>query len=95
MLESLFDKVTGLMACNSIKKRLQDRCFSLNVAKFCKIFKNSFFIEYLWLLLLNRVSFLSFFDNETFSIKILVYNNDAMLKCVNYSVKVVGIATAA
>ena len=33
MLESLFNKVSCLKACNFIKKRLQHRCFSLNIAK--------------------------------------------------------------
>ena len=40
MLESLFNKVACLEACNFIKKRLQRRCFLMNIAK---IFKNSFF----------------------------------------------------
>ena len=44
MLESLFNKVTGLKACNFIKKRLQHMCFPVNIAKFrLEIFKNSFF----------------------------------------------------
>ena len=36
VLESLFNKVTGLMACNLIKKRLQHRCFSVSIAKFLR-----------------------------------------------------------
>ena len=40
MLESLFTpcfhKVTGLMACNFIKKRSQHRCFPVNVLKCLK-----------------------------------------------------------
>ena len=31
-----FHKVTGLVACNFIKKRLQDRCFPVNIAKFLR-----------------------------------------------------------
>ena len=27
---------TGLKACNFVKKRLQHRCFSVNITKFCK-----------------------------------------------------------
>ena len=34
MLESLFNKVAGIEACNVIKKRLQHRYFSMNIAKF-------------------------------------------------------------
>ena len=42
LLESLFNKVAGLLACNFIKKRLQHRCFPVNVAKFLRtdILKN-------------------------------------------------------
>ena len=36
MLESLFNKVSGLQACIFIKKRLQHRCFPVNIAKFLK-----------------------------------------------------------
>ena len=42
-----FDKVAGLSLSNFFKKRLQRRCFSLNIAKLL----TGFFIEYLqWLL---------------------------------------------
>ena len=34
MLESLFNKVTGLKACNFILKRLQHRSFTVNIAKY-------------------------------------------------------------
>ena len=33
MLESLFNKVADLQPCNAIKKRLQHRCFPVNIAK--------------------------------------------------------------
>ena len=36
VLESVFNKATGLKACNFIKKRLQHRCFPLKFAKFLK-----------------------------------------------------------
>ena len=41
-LESLFNKAAGLLTCNLIKKRLQHRCFPVNIAKFLKtpILKN-------------------------------------------------------
>ena len=40
----------GLKACNSIKKRVQHRCFSLNIVK---VLRTAFFIELLWWLLLH------------------------------------------
>ena len=43
MLESLFDKVTGLEVCNFIEKRLQQLCS----CKYWKIFKNTYFEEHL------------------------------------------------
>ena len=44
VLESLFYKFVGLFACNFIKKRLQQRCFSVNIGKF---FKNAYFEKYM------------------------------------------------
>ena len=43
MLESLFNKVTGLQACNFTKKRLQHRRFPVNIANF----KNTYFEKHL------------------------------------------------
>ena len=42
MLESLFNKVVGLQACNFIKKRFQHRCFPVNIENFLRtpILKN-------------------------------------------------------
>ena len=42
VLESLFHKTAALEACNFIKKRLQHRCFAVNIAKFLRtpILKN-------------------------------------------------------
>ena len=37
VLESLFNKGAGIQACNFIKKRLQQKCFPVNIAKFLKI----------------------------------------------------------
>ena len=37
VLESLFNKVACLKACNFIKKRLQYMCFPVNIAKFLRI----------------------------------------------------------
>ena len=36
MLESSFNKLTGFKTCNFLIKRLQHRCFPLNIAKFLK-----------------------------------------------------------
>ena len=49
VLQSLFNKVEGLKACNFIKKKLQRRCFPV---KFAKFLCAPFFREHLrWLLL--------------------------------------------
>ena len=49
MLESLFNEVWELKACNFIKKRLQHRCLPVNIAKFIR---TPFCREHLrWLLL--------------------------------------------
>ena len=37
MLESVFNKAAGLQTCNIIKKRLQHRCFPVNIGKFLRI----------------------------------------------------------
>ena len=42
-----------LKACNFIKKRIQHRCFAVNIAKFIR---TVFFTEHLWWLLLKFVS---------------------------------------
>ena len=36
VLESLFNEVAGPQTCNFIRKRLQDNCFPMNIAKFLK-----------------------------------------------------------
>ena len=43
VLESLFNKVTGLQGHNFTKKRLQHRCFPVNIANF----KNTYFEKHL------------------------------------------------
>ena len=53
MLESLFNKLADPQGCNFIKKRLQHRCFPLNIAKFLR---TAFFIEDLWWLLLHNIA---------------------------------------
>ena len=49
-LEPFFVKVSGLEAYKYIKRRLQHRCFLANIEKFLK---TAFFLEHLWLLLLE------------------------------------------
>ena len=45
VLESVFNKVAGLQACNFVKKRLQQRC---NLVKFAKFLRILFFTEHLF-----------------------------------------------
>ena len=52
VLESLFDKVTCLMAFNFIKNRPSQRCFPVNITKCLRI---AFFMVHLWWLLLKMV----------------------------------------
>ena len=42
VLESLFNKVAGLKACNFIEKRTEHRCFYVTIAKFPS------FVEHFW-----------------------------------------------
>ena len=51
VLESLLNKVAGLIGCSLIEKKLelQYRCFTV---EYHEMFKNSFFIEHLWWLVL-------------------------------------------
>ena len=46
--------VAGLEACKSIKRRLQHRCFPVNIAK---ILRTAFSIEQLWWLFLELTDF--------------------------------------
>ena len=50
--ESLFNKVTGLKACIFIKKDTPTQVFSY---EYCKIFKNSFFMEHLFITLFQNL----------------------------------------
>ena len=43
VLESLFNKVTGLKACNFTKKRLQHRSFHVKFEKYLRTSANDFF----------------------------------------------------
>ena len=52
MLGSLFSKVADSQPCNFIQKRLQHRCFPVNIAEFLRV---AIFIEHLWWLLECRV----------------------------------------
>ena len=36
MLESPFNRLVGFKTCNFLKKRLQHRCFPVNIAKFLR-----------------------------------------------------------
>ena len=37
LLESLFNKASGLKTCNVIKKRLQHSCFPVKFAKYLRV----------------------------------------------------------
>ena len=50
MLKSLFNKVAGIHAWNITGKRMQHKCFPVNIAK---CLRTVFFIEHLWWLLLD------------------------------------------
>ena len=50
VLQFLSNKATDLKTGNFIKKRLQHRCCTVNIAKFLR---TAFFIEHLWWLLLT------------------------------------------
>ena len=61
-----FNKIPGFQAYNFIKKRLQQKCFLLNIAKFLK---TVFLIEHLWWLLLSFTStFRDFYREELLDI---------------------------
>ena len=53
VLDSLFNKIAGLQACNFSKKSLQHRCFPVNNEEFLK---TTFFIEHLRWLHLNVIT---------------------------------------
>ena len=55
MLESLFNKATGLKACISIKKDTPTQVFSY---EYCNIFKNSFFMEQLLTIRLRSLGYI-------------------------------------
>ena len=46
----VFNRVTGLKACNIVKNKLQHRCFRVNIAKFLK---TAILTENLWWILLK------------------------------------------
>ena len=59
-----FNKVAGLRPETLLKKRVQQRCFPVNFVKF---FKNTFFKEHLWwLLLYKRFIFVNFLSRKKF-----------------------------
>ena len=93
VLESLLNKFADLRACIFIKKRLQHRCFPVNIAKFLRA---TFFIEHLWWLLLYLLNqkFVSIKKKKDFQIlkkqsklnnindtgfRILTYHNDCFI----------------
>ena len=69
-LKSLFNKVPVLQACKFIKKKLQQRCFPVNIAKFLR---RAFFIEHFWWLLLP---FTTTFQNYYWKDRLIIVNKD-------------------
>ena len=69
-LESLFNKVPVLQACNFIKMKLQQRCFPANIAKFLR---TAFFIEHFRYLLLP---FMTTFRNYYWRGRWITVNKD-------------------
>ena len=56
MLGSLFNKVTGLLACNFLKNRLQHRCFPVNIVKFLRTpFLQNTSGGYFWVVKVKRL----------------------------------------
>ena len=65
LCQSLFvNKVAGLKLATLLKKRLWNRCFFVNFAKFLR---TPFFIEHLWWLLLKNEIWANFFLADTIS----------------------------
>ena len=60
VLESLFNTLADLKACNFIKKSHQQSCFPKNIAKFLR---TVFFTENLWRLSLNN--YLQYYTRNT------------------------------
>ena len=59
---NIHDGALGLKICNFNKKRLQHRCFPVNILKFLR---TAFFMEHLWCLLLKAVSCMTFNQVQT------------------------------
>ena len=60
VLESIFNKVADLQACNFIKMKLREWCFPVNIAKFLR---TAFLKEHLWWLFLWFGLFFPSFNN--------------------------------
>ena len=73
MLESLFNKVVGLKACNFIKRRLQHKCFPVKFAKCLRVP----FLQNLF----SRVLF--FLQNSKFFWQFVTLNGKGVSKILN------------
>ena len=74
VLESLFNQVSVLQTCNSVKKWLQERCFPVNFVRFLRtpILQNSYEQLLLHLLCIMRIfSFVKSVERRRKSIKII------------------------
>ena len=80
MLESLFNKIAGLQACNFIKKRLQHSCFPVNIVT---LFKNTNFQERLQTAAANVFLFLKKKLFFFFHFMKVFYNNANTILVIN------------
>ena len=76
VLESLIRKVAGLEARKSIKRRLQHRCFPVNIAKFLR---TAFSIEQLWWLFLELRHFFSLWYVTLKFMKVVWHKHNLMV----------------
>ena len=81
MLKSLFNKVAGFKASNFVNKRLQHRCFPVNITKFLR---TSFLTEHLgWLILkliMNEIVSHSIFQNTGFLWRLFSFIRTASIR---------------
>ena len=81
MLKLLFNKVAGFKASNFVNKRLQHRCFPVNITKFLR---TSFLTEHLgWLILkliMNEIVSHSIFPNTDFLWRLFSFIRTASIR---------------
>ena len=88
-MESVFNKVAGLEACNFIKKRFQHSCFPLKFAKFLRVtmWKTGKKLDLITNLARNGLIFEKYVQSEQ---NILGKMSQSFLKNVTYSYSTIG-----